>query len=94
MGGNRAQQFFLGFLVRRPFQLPFQVKVIPADDAVFDQPVAAFGDFLLFLFGLGVFVGVANSHRTGELIGQFHLVELLFNGLAEFGFIDIAEDEQ
>ena len=94
MGGNRVQQFFLGFLISRPFQLAFQVKVIPADDAVFDQPIAAFGDFLFFLFGLGVFMGVANRDRTGKLVGQFHLVELLFNRLPKFDFVDIAEDEE
>ena len=35
-----------------PNQFGREVKVVPADDAVFDEAIAGLGDFLLFLFGM------------------------------------------
>jgi hypothetical protein len=71
-----------------------EVEVIPADDAVLDEAVAGLGDLLLFLFGLGKLAGIADSHGSGEAVGQFDLVELALDGLAQVEIIDIAQDEQ
>ena len=48
-------------------------EVISADDAVFNQSVAGFGNLLFFLFGLGELARVADSHGTSESVGEFDL---------------------
>ena len=90
MGGDDVEQIFSCVLVRGFFELMGEIEIIPADDAVLDQPVAGLGDFLLFLFGLGELAGIANGDSAGKTVGQFDLVELLLNGLAQFNVIDIA----
>jgi len=37
---------------------------------------------------------IAHSDSTGKAIGQFDLVKLVFDGLAQLNIIDIAENEQ
>ena len=94
MGGNGAAQHFSGFRVCGLFDLAGKVQVIPADDAVLDEPVAAFRDLLLFFFRLREFTGIANGDGTGKFIGQFDLVELLFDSLTQLDIIDVTQDEQ
>lgn len=43
---NNMVLFF--FLIVGLFDLTGQIEIIPEDDAVFDQAVAGFGNFLLF----------------------------------------------
>ena len=45
-----------------------QVEIVPADDAVLDQAVADFGDFLRFFFGLGELSRITNYDSPGEPI--------------------------
>ena len=71
-----------------------KIEIIPADDAVFNEPVAGLGDLLLFLFDLRALSRVANGNGAGEPIGQFDLVELLLDSLPQFQIVDIAQDEQ
>ena len=40
--------------------------MVPADNAVPGQPVAGFGEFLLFLFGLGELAGIADGDGTRQ----------------------------
>jgi len=39
-----------------------EIEVIPADDGVFDQPFAAFGDLLFVFFCLSKFSGKVREH--------------------------------
>lgn len=71
-----------------------KIEIIPADDAVFNEPVAGLGDLLLFLFDLRELSRVANGNGACEPIGQFDLVELLLDSLPQFQIVDIAQDEQ
>lgn len=80
--------------VRCLFDLSGEVKIIPADDGVPDQPVTGLCDLLFFLFGLGVFAWVSDCHGAGETVGEFDLVELFFDGLSERQPIDIAQNEE
>ncbi len=63
--------------------MPCGAEIVPADDAVPDQPVAGFGDFLLFLLGLGELAGIADGDGAGETVRQFDLAELHFNRLPQ-----------
>ncbi len=65
MSGDHAHQTFFGLCINDLAELVGKVKVIPADDAVFDQPIAAFGDFLFFFFGLRELARIADGNRTG-----------------------------
>ena len=70
-----------------------EIEVIPADDTVLDEPVAAFRNLLLFFFRLREFTGAANSDGARKFIDQLDLVELLFNRLPQLYIIDITQDE-
>ncbi len=63
------------------FELASEVEVIPTDDAILDQSITGFRNFLIFLFGLCKLTRVANSHGARETVGQHDLVELFFDGL-------------
>lgn len=65
------------------FDLAGEVEIIPTDDAIFDETVAAFRDFLLFFFRLHEFTRVADGDGAGKFIGQLNLVELFFNCLSQ-----------
>ena len=52
MAGDRGQEgLFLPGVAQRG-ELVLEVEVVPADDAVLDQPVARLGDLLVLLLGL------------------------------------------
>ena len=76
------------------FNLSGQVKIIPTNDAVFDEAVAGLCDFLFFLFHLGELTGVADGHGAGETVGQLNLVELTLDSLAQGEIVDVTQDEQ
>ncbi len=46
-----------------------QIEVVPANDTVLDQAVAGFGDFLIFLFGLGELSRISDFDCASEPIG-------------------------
>ena len=64
--GHRLQQFLpfgriidLGEFLR-------QIQVIPADDAILDEPFAGFGHLLVFLLRLQEFTWIADRDRARE----------------------------
>ena len=94
MGGDDASQALPCLFVTGSFELSREVEVIPADDAVLDQPVAGLRDLLLLLFGLGELARVADGDGAGEAVGQLDLVQLSLDGLPQGEVIDVAQDEQ
>ena len=75
-------------------ELTGQVEIVPANDAVLDAPVAAFGDLLLDFLGMFETARISNRDGPGETVREFDLVELLLNRLAQFDLVDIAQYEQ
>ena len=73
MDFDQPYQVFSGIDVRCLLNLSGEVKVIPADDAVFNQSVAGFDNLLFFLLSLGELARIADSHGTSEAVGEFDL---------------------
>ena len=71
-----------------------EVQIVPADDDVSDQPIAAVSHFLLGLFGVEEFLIAAEIGRVGELVRVFPFVELLFDRLPQFHVVDPREHEE
>jgi hypothetical protein len=57
--------YFFGVLSSAFFELPPQVEIVPAYDAVFDQAITGLCDFLFLLLGLGELARIANSNCAG-----------------------------
>jgi TIR domain len=81
--GHRLQQFppfgpiiDLGEFLR-------QIQVIPADDAILDEPFA--GHLLVFLLRLQEFAWIADRDRAREGVDMLDAAEHLFNGHAQHG---------
>tara|TARA_B100000614_G_C14536533_1_gene488634 strand:- start:256 stop:618 length:363 start_codon:yes stop_codon:yes gene_type:complete len=74
-------------------QLVRQIDIVPTDDSIFDQTIAAFGNFLLLFVSLGKFPWISDSDSPCELVGQLNLIELFFNGLAQIHIINVAQDQ-
>ena len=72
----------------------FEIKVVPADDAVLDQAVASLGDLLVFLVGLDEFAWGADGDIAGKSVCQFDAAELLLNGLSQVEIVDVTQDKQ
>jgi hypothetical protein len=70
-----------------------QIQIVPANDAAFYQAIADFRDLLFFLFRVGKLTWIANGHGSGKAVGQFDLVQLFFDGLAQGEVVDLAQDE-
>lgn len=91
--GNRLQKRVKNRLIVRLCEFLRQVKVIPANDAILDQPLAAFGDFLFLLLRLNEFPRTAHRYSSCESMGELDLVELALDRLAQFDFVDVTQDE-
>ena len=91
---DQAEQVFSCLDAWCLFDLPSEIEIVPADDAVFDEAIAGLCDFLFFLFSLGVFAWITDSHGAGEAVGEFDFVELLLDSLAQHKVINVAQDEQ
>ena len=78
-----AAQVFPGRGILCLFKLASEIEVVPANDAIFDEPVACLGDLLFLLFDLDEFTRVAHGDCAGEAVGEFDLVELALYGLAQ-----------
>ena len=81
--GHRLQQFLpfgriidLGEFLR-------QIQVIPADDAILDEPFAGFGHLLVFLLRLQEFAWIADRDRARESVDMLDAAEHLFNESAK-----------
>jgi hypothetical protein len=94
MAGDRGEEGLLLPGVAQRGELVLEVEVVPADDAVLDQPVARLGDLLTFLLGLQELPRAAHRHVTGEAVGQLDPAELLLDRLPQGQIIEIAQDEQ
>ncbi len=94
MGADETTQAFPRLSVAGFVELPGEVKVVPADDAVLDQPVAGLRDLLLLLFGLGELARISDGDGAGETVGQLDLVELFLDRPTQIEIIDVAQDEQ
>ena len=94
MTGDRGHECLFLPGVAQGGELVLEVEVVPADDAVLDQPVARLGDLLILLLGLQEFPRVADRHVTGEAVGQLDPAELLLDGLPQGQIIEIAENKQ
>jgi hypothetical protein len=71
-----------------------QVQVIPADDAILDEPFAGLGHLLVLLFRLQEFTRVADRDRAGEAVHMLDAVEDFFDRHAQHRLVDVAQDEQ
>ena len=94
MIADEAAQIFFGLFIGGFFELAGKIEVIPANDTIFDEAVAGFCDFLLFLFRLCELTWISDSDGAGEFIGKLYLVELLLDGLPQIETIDISQDKQ
>ena len=65
--------------------------MVPADDAVLDQPIAGLRDLLLPLFGLGEIARVSDDGGAGEAVGQLDLVRQSLDCLPQGKVIDAAQ---
>ena len=62
-----------------------RVEIIPADDAVFDEPLAGFGHLLVFFRGLQEFPWVGHRDGAREAVYMLNPIQLLFDGLPQHG---------
>jgi len=60
-----------------------QIQVIPADDAILDEPFAGFGHLLIFLLRLQEFTWIADRDRAREGVDMLNCAEHFFNGHAQ-----------
>lgn len=71
-----------------------EVEVVPADDAILDQPIAGLGDLLILFLDLKELAWIADGDIAGEAIGEFDAIKLMLDRLATFEIIDVAQDEE
>ena len=74
-------------------QLFREIEIIPANDGVFDQAAAPFGDFLLDFFPRQELLVIAKRHGARKLIGVFAFVELLFHRLTQGDGVNVPQEE-
>ena len=63
--GHRLQQFLPFGWVIDLGEFLRQIQVIPADDAILDEPFAGFGHLLVFLLRLQEFAWIADRESPG-----------------------------
>ena len=91
MRGDNLKNAILVLWIFRLLEPSAEVQVVPADDGVLDQAVAAFGDLLCDFLALFEAAWIADGDGTGETVREFDLVELLLDGLAQFHLVDVAQ---
>jgi hypothetical protein len=62
-----------------------EIQVVPADNGIFDQASASFGNLLLDLFAIQEVTVIPEGYRLRELVGALALVQLLFDRLISLG---------
>jgi hypothetical protein len=67
--------------------------VIPADDAILDEPFAGFGHLLVFLLRLQEFTWIADRDRAREGVDMLDGAEHFFNGHAQHRLVDHSQNE-
>ena len=68
---HRAEEFLPTLFAVGFRQLFREIEIIPANDGVFDQAAAPFGDLLLDFFPRQELLVIAKGHGAGKLIGIF-----------------------
>ncbi|MEP1613516.1 MAG: hypothetical protein ABJL72_16555 [Roseobacter sp.] len=94
VGFDDFYEFGTGFMVCGAFEFSREVKRVPTDNAVFNQPVAGFGDFLVFFTYMDELTRAADNDGTGEAVRELNFVELLFDRLAQADIGNVAQNEQ
>jgi hypothetical protein len=75
--GHRLQQFLpFGWIIDLGEFLR-QIEVIPADDAILDEPFAGFGHLLVFFLRLQEFAWIADRDRAREGMDMLDAAEHL-----------------
>ncbi|MDE0533252.1 MAG: hypothetical protein OXI01_17640 [Albidovulum sp.] len=69
-------------------------EIIPADDAVLDEPAAAFGYLLLDLAGMFETARISDRDGARGAVREIDPIELLLDCLPRFNPVDVARDEQ
>jgi hypothetical protein len=64
--GHRLQQFLSFGRIIDLGEFLRQIQVIPADDAILDEPFASFGHLLVFLLRLQEFAWIADRDRARD----------------------------
>ena len=91
--GHRLQQFLpFGWIIDLGEFLR-QVQVIPADDAILDEPFAGFGHLLVLLLRLQEFTWIADRDRACEGVNMLDAAEHLFNGHAQSRLVNYSQNE-
>ena len=88
-----CRQQFLTFLLIGITQFLSQVKVIPADNRVFDQLTAAGNNILFFFFSRTEFLIVAEGDGFSEFVGVLDFIQLFFDWLAQNRIVNVAQNE-
>lgn len=89
-----GEEKFLPLSRVRLSQAHLEIEIVPADDGVFDKPVAGFGDLLVVLVDVGKLTRVADGDGAREAIGQLDLVQLRFDRHAQGDIVNILQDEE
>ena len=79
--GHRLQQFLPSGRIIDLGEFLRQIQVIPADDAILDEPFAGFGHLLVFLLRLQEFAWIADRDRAREGVDMLDAAEHLFNSM-------------
>jgi hypothetical protein len=74
--GHRLQQFLPFGRIIDLSEFSRQIQVIPADDAILDEPFAGFGHLLVFLLRLQEFTWIADRDRARESVDMRNTVAL------------------
>ena len=91
--GHRLQQFLPFGRIIDLSEFLRQIQVIPADDAILDEPFAGFGHLLVFLLRLQEFTWIADRDRAREGVDMLDGAEHFFNGHAQHRLVDHSQNE-
>ena len=91
--GHCLQERFSTGGVLAVFQLLRQIEIVPADDAVLDEPLACFRHFLFFFLRLQKLARIAHRDGAREAVHVLNAIELLFDRLPQRRIVDQAENK-
>ena len=84
-----CRQQFLTFFLIGIAQFLSQVKVIPANDRVFNQLTAGGDNILFFFFSRTEFLIIAEGNGFSEFVGVLDFVQLFFDWLAQNRVVNV-----
>ncbi len=92
--GHRLQEFLALDRILDLDECLRQVQVIPADDAILDEPFARLGHLLVFFLRLQKLARVADRDRAGKAVYMLDTVEDFVDRHAQHWLVNEAQDEQ